>query len=230
MTEEQAKETPFNPFDLTKVWPHGDFPMIEVGHFELNRNPENYFAEVEQAAFEPSNMVPGISWSPDKMLQSRIFAYADAHRYRIGTNYTQLPVNKSKVEVNNYNLDGAMRADIPQYHGAYYEPNSFDGPVEQPEFKEPPLHLDNPTVDRFNHRLGNDDYSQCRALFNLMSPDQKRQLMDNIAEHMKGGNVPLNIVQRQIDVLLKVHPDYGMGLAHRMGIQMGSDKEQSAHH
>ncbi len=229
MTQEQAKKTAYNPFDLTKVWPHRDFPMIEVGYFELNRNPENYFAQIEQAAFEPSNMVPGISWSPDKMLQSRIFAYADVHRYRIGTNYEQLPVNKARVEVHNYNLDGAMRSDVPEYHGAYYEPNSFDGPVQQEAFKDPPLAFDNPTMDRFNHRIGNDDYSQCRALFELMSPDQRRQLMDNIAEHMRGGKVPVEIVNRQVDVLLKVHPDYGLGVAERMGLKIADDSMRHSH-
>lgn len=231
MTQEQAKKTTYNPFDLTKIWPHGEFPMIEVGEFELNRNPENYFAEIEQAAFEPSNVVPGISWSPDKMLQSRIFSYADAHRYRIGTNYLQLPVNKPRVEVHNYNLDGAMNMAVTSYHSAYYEPNSMGGPIQQEDFREPPLKFDNPTMDRFNHRIGNDDYSQPRALFELMNPDQKKQLMDNIAEHMTGGKVPLEIVKRQIDVLLKVHPDYGMGVAERMGIKIASDRPQpTAHH
>ncbi|MBO9668183.1 MAG: catalase [Bdellovibrio sp.] len=227
MTEEQAKTTPYNPFDLTKVWPHKDFPLIEVGMMELNRNPENYHAEIEQAAFEPSNVVPGISFSPDKMLQSRIFAYADAHRYRIGPNYQYLPVNKPKVDVNNYNLDGPMRMDVPTYNGAYYEPNSMGGPVEQGKYKEPPLRFDNPVMYRYNHREGNDDYSQARALFRLMTPDKKRQLMDNIAEHMKGGHVPEHIVRRQVDVLLKVDPEYGMGVAERMNVKIHSDMHPS---
>lgn len=225
MTQDQARTLSFNPFDLTKVWPHKDFPLIELGHFELNRNPENYFTEIEQAAFEPSNIVPGISYSPDKMLQARIFAYADAHRYRLGTNYAQLPVNKPVVETANYNLDGAMRFDIPEYNHAYYEPNSFFGPTQQNNFKEPPLKFENPTVDRFDHRTDNDDYSQCRALFQLMTTSQRSQLMDNIAEHMKAGQVPKTIVQRQIDVFLKVHPDYGLGLAERMGYKIASDQQ-----
>nr|BFD58850.1 catalase [Bdellovibrio sp. CKG001]BFD62275.1 catalase [Bdellovibrio sp. HM001] len=232
MTEEQAKHTPYNPFDLTKVWPHGDFPMIEVGHFELNRNPVNYFAQIEQAAFNPNNMVPGISWSPDKMLQSRTFAYADAHRYRIGTHYEMLPVNRPKVEVHHYHLDGAMRFDTPEYHHAFYEPNSYGGPVQQEQYREPPLRLDDATMDRFNHREGNDDYSQCRALFNLMTPDQKDQLLNNIAEHMKSGQVPEEIVRRQIDVFMRVHQDYGLGLAKLMGIRVYTDAEHRApsHH
>lgn len=223
MTEEDAKSTSFNPFDLTKVWPHGVFPMIEVGHFELNRNPVNYFAQIEQAAFEPSNMVPGVSWSPDKMLQSRIFAYADAHRYRIGTNYNQIPVNRPRGDVENYNLDGAMRTDLPEYHEAFYEPNSFGGPIQQDQYREPPLKFDNPVMDRFDHRAGNDDYSQTGALFRLMNPDQKNQLMDNIAEHMTLGKVPEEIVLRQIRVFMKCDPAYGAGVAQRMKVYIESD-------
>ncbi len=233
MTEDQAKRTSYNPFDLTKVWPHGEFPMIEVGHFELNRNPKNYFAEIEQAAFNPNNIVPGVSWSPDKMLQSRTFAYTDAHRYRIGTHYEMLPVNRPRNEVHHYHLDGAMRMDIPEYDGAYYEPNSFGGPVQQERYKEPPLRLDDPTMDRFDHRKGNDDYSQCRALFRLMSSSQRQQLLDNIAEHMKVGRVPEEIVRRQIDVFMRVDPAYGAGVAERLGITVYSDlleRGSSAHH
>lgn len=232
MTEEQAKKTSYNPFDLTKVWPHGDFPMIEVGILELNRNPTNYFAEVEQAAFNPNNMVPGVSWSPDKMLQSRTFAYADAHRYRIGTHYEMLPVNKPLVEVNTYHLDGAMRMDVPEYNEAFYEPNSFGGPVQQDQYREPPLTFDSAVMDRYDHRKGNDDYSQTRALFRLMSADQKRQLMDNIAESMRMG-VPEEIIRRQIDVFMKVDPEYGAGVAQRMNIQVYAEILQGgapAHH
>lgn len=232
MSEEQAKKTWYNPFDLTKVWPHGEFPMIEVGTMELNRNPTNYFAEIEQAAFNPNNMVPGVSWSPDKMLQSRTFAYADAHRYRIGTHYEMLPVNKPKVEVNHYHLDGAMRLDVPEYNHAYYEPNSFGGPAQQEQYREPPLKLDDATMDRFDHHQGNDDYRQAGDLFRLMDADKKRQLLDNIAEHMKGGNVPEEIVRRQIDVFMRCDPAYGGGLAERMGVKVYSDKYESgsAHH
>ena len=139
MPEKEAETYHINPFDLTKVWPHADYPLIEVGIMELNRNPENYFAEIEQAAFEPSNIVPGISFSPDKMLQARIMSYADAHRYRIGVNYAALPVNKPHSEVNTYHHDGNMRFDDNHGGAVNYEPNSFGGPVEDPRFLEPPL-------------------------------------------------------------------------------------------
>src|SRR5258708_16050514 len=141
MPESDVGKHWYNPFDLTKVWPHADYPLIEVGILELNRNPENYFAEVEQAALSPANIVPGISHSPDKMLQARIFAYADAHRYRVGVNADQLPVNKPRCPVHNYNLDGAMRLAGSPNPDAYYEPNSFNGPVQDERFREPPLKI-----------------------------------------------------------------------------------------
>src|ERR1700692_3350869 len=136
MPEEEAETYRWNPFDLTKVWPHADYPLIDVGILELNRNPEHYFAEIEQAAFSPSNIVPGIGFSPDKMLQGRIFAYADAHRYRVGTHYEMLPVNRPKTAVHHYHADGPMRLDAPKGTDAYYEPNGFGGPVQDKRFAE----------------------------------------------------------------------------------------------
>jgi catalase len=147
MNETDAEKAPYNPFDLTKVWPHKDYPLIEVGMLELNRNPDNYFAEVEQAAFSPANVVPGIGHSPDKMLQLRIVSYADAHRYRLGVNYESLPVNRPKVPVHTYYRDGQMRFDGNGGAAVNYEPNSFKGPTEDPRFKEPPLAIPaTPTV------------------------------------------------------------------------------------
>lgn len=210
MPEQDAAKTPYNPFDLTKVWPHGDYPLIDVGIMELNRNPGNYFAEVEQAAFSPSNIVPGIGFSPDKMLQARIFSYADAHRYRLGTHYEALPINAPKCPVNHYHKDGAMRffPNFPEAD-AYYEPNSFHGPVESPEFAEPPLAVSG-AADRYDHRVGNDDYSQPRALFALFDAGQKARLCANIAESMQG--VPQFIIDRQLGHFEKVHPDYAAGV------------------
>lgn len=219
MTEEQAENCPFNPFDLTKVWPHGDYPPIDFGVIELNRNAENYFAEIEQAAFSPSNKVPGIDYSPDKMLQARVFSYADAHRYRLGTHYEMLPVNRPQCPVHHYHKDGQMRFDAPPGTDAYYEPNSFGGPKEVPEAKEPPLPLSG-DVARYNHRDGNDDYSQPRALFNLLPDDGRERLMDNIAEAM--GPVPVEIQRRQIAHFLKVDPAYGGGVAQRLGVDIDS--------
>jgi catalase len=216
MPEEEADKTPYNPFDLTKVWPHGDYPLIEVGILELNRNPENYFAEVEQAAFEPSNAVPGISFSPDKMLQFRIFAYADAHRYRLGsTNYSSLPVNKPRCPMHSYHRDGTMRFDENGGGSVNYEPNSFGGPVEDPRFKEPPLKIAG-DADRYDHREGNDDYTQAGNLFRLMTQAQKELLFANTARAMAG--VPEEIVRRWIAHCNKADPEYGKGIARQLGI------------
>lgn len=210
MTEEQAKHTRYNPFDLTKVWPHGEFPLIHVGVLELNRNPENYFSEIEQAAFSPSNIIPGVGFSPDKVLQARIFAYADAHRYRIGTHYEALPVNKPQCPVHHYHKDGPMRffENCPNAD-AYYEPNSFGGPAESPEFNEPALTADG-CIDRYDHRDGNDDYSQPRALYQMFSDEQKQRLHSNIAASMQG--VPNAILQLALSHFEKIDPAYAEGI------------------
>src|ERR1700731_4122064 len=147
MPEEKAENYRWNPFDLTKVWPHSDYPLIEVGILELNRNPENYFAEVEQAAFSPANIVPGIGPSPDKMLQARIFSYADAHRYRVGVNAELIPVNKPRCPVHNYHADGGMRLEGKKHPDVFYEPNSFDGPGQDEKYREPALKLSGDPAD-----------------------------------------------------------------------------------
>lgn len=218
MPEKDAEKTPYNPFDLTKVWPHKDYPLIEAGIMELNRNPENYFAEVEQAAFEPSNVVPGIGFSPDKMLQFRVFAYADAHRYRLGAaNYADLPVNKPRCPVHTYHRDGSMRFD-GNYGGAVnYEPNSFEGPTEDSGSKEPPLRISG-DADRYDHRVGNDDYTQAGNLFRLMKPDEKRRLIENLVNAMKP--VPRYIQDRQIQHFLKADAEYGKGVAKGLGLML----------
>ncbi|RBQ29008.1 catalase [Aliarcobacter vitoriensis] len=215
MSEEQAKACNFNPFDLTKVWPHADYPMIKVGTMTLNENPQNYFAQVEQASFSPSNIVPGIGFSPDKMLQARIFSYPDAQRYRVGTHYEMLPVNRPIVEVNTYNLDGSMNFQVKEPTKAFYEPNSFDGAVEDSSFLEPDLEVGD-IAKRYNHRDGNDDFSQPRALFLLMSDNQKEQLFSNIKDAMDG--VPRNIVDRQIALFEQIHSDYASGVKKALGI------------
>ena len=215
MTNEQAKECSFNPFDLTKVWPHKDYPMIKVGVMTLNENPKNYFNEIEQASFSPSNVVSGISFSPDKMLQARIFSYPDAHRYRVGTHYEMLPINRPIVEVNTYHADGSMNYEIKEPTDAYYEPNSFGGAIEDASFAEPAFEAGD-YADRYNHRIGNDDFSQPRALFELMSDYQKEQLFINIAESM--GGVPRNIIDRQLALFEQVHADYAAGVKKALGI------------
>jgi len=211
MPEMEAEKTSYNPFDLTKVWPHGDYPLIEVGVVELNRNADNYFAEIEQAAFSPSNIVPGIGFSPDKMLQARIFAYADAHRHRIGTHYEALPINAPKSPRHNYHKDGAMRffRNDSGNPDAFYEPNSFDGPVEDPGVAEPPLRISGDAA-RWNHRSGNDDFGQPRALFNLFDDAQKARLFANLAAAMHG--IPGFIAERQLALFDQVDPAYGAGV------------------
>jgi catalase len=211
MPELDAEKTPYNPFDLTKVWPHKDYPLIEVGLVELNRNPDNYFAQIEQAAFSPSNVVPGIGFSPDKMLQARIFSYADAHRYRLGTHYESLPVNAPKCPVHHYHKDGPMRffRNDTGNPDAYYEPNSFGGPAQDPSVAEPPLRISGDAA-RYDHREGNDDFSQPRALFRLFDDAQKKRLFSNIADAMEG--VPQFIVDRQLALFDKVDPGYGAGV------------------
>ncbi|MHA2075388.1 MAG: catalase, partial [Candidatus Hodarchaeales archaeon] len=216
MLEEDALKTSYNPFDLTKVWPHGEYPLIEVGVMELNRNPDNYFTDIEQAAFSPSNIVPGISFSPDKMLQARIFSYADAHRYRLGTHYESLPVNRPKSGVAHYHKDGHMRFfnNFKENPDAYYEPNSFGGPKENSKYAEPPLKISG-DADRYDHREGNDDYSQPRALFNLFNDEQKARLFSNIAASMAG--VPEYIIKRQLEHFDIVDPAYGEGVKKALG-------------
>ncbi len=227
MPEADAEKTPYNPFDLTKVWPHADYPLIEVGVMELNRNADNYFAEIEQAAFSPSNIVKGIGFSPDKMLQARIFSYADAHRHRLGTHYEALPVNAPKCPVRHYHKDGAMRffKNDSGNADAYYEPNSFEGPAEAPEYREPPLRISG-DADRYNHRAGNDDYTQPGNLFRLFNGEQRNRLFGNIAEAMQG--VPLHIVRRQIAHFYKADPEYGIGVARRMGISIEEARQLKA--
>jgi len=209
MPEAEAETTPYNPFDLTKVWPHGDYPLHEVGVLELNRNPENYFADIEQSAFSPANVVPGIGHSPDKMLQFRIFSYADAHRYRLGVNYESLPVNQPRVPVNTYHRDGAMRFDGNSGGDPNYEPNSFGGPVEHKRFKEPPLRIDG-DADRYDHREGNDDYTQAGNLYRLMPAAERRRLHAALAGAMCG--VPREIIERQMGHFAKADPAYAAGV------------------
>jgi len=215
MPEHEAETYHVNPFDLTKVWPHADYPLIEIGVMELNRNPENYFADIEQAAFEPSNIVPGISFSPDKMLQARIMSYADAHRYRIGVNYASLPANRAQCPVHTYHRDGKLRFD-GNYGGAVnYEPNSMAGPIEDTRFSEPPLKVAG-AADRYDHRAGNDDYTQPGNLFRLMSAGQQEQLFCNIAEAMDG--VPKRIKARQLAHFYRADPAYGRGVAAKLAL------------
>ncbi|WP_430691716.1 catalase [Pseudomonas fluorescens] len=210
MPETDAATYPINPFDLTKVWPHADYPLIEVGVLELNRNPDNYFADVEQAAFNPANVVPGISFSPDKMLQARLFSYGDAQRYRVGVNHHQIPVNAARCPVHSYHRDGQMRINANAGSTLGYEPNSYQEWVEQPDFREPPLALQG-SADHWNHREDADYFSQPGALFRLMDAAQKQVLFDNTARSIQGASA--QVKQRHIDNCTAADPEYGSGVA-----------------
>ncbi len=225
MPMKDAEKYHVNPFDLTKVWPHGDYPLIEFGELVLDRNPANYFQEVEQAAFEPANVVPGIGFSPDKMLQARLFSYPDAHRYRLGTNYATLPVNSPHAtEAQNYHRDGAMRFDGNGGSSVNYEPNSFGGPAEDPKFKQEAYDFEITGVAaRYDHREGNDDYTQAGNLFRLMTEEQQERLIGNLAGAMK--TVPANIQLKQIRHFAKADARYGEGVARALGINLGDIAE-----
>lgn len=216
MTEEQARQYAINPFDLTKVWPHTDFPLMEIGQLELNRNVENYFAETEQAAFSPSNMVPGVGASPDKMLQGRLFAYADAHRYRVGANNQQLPINRPHCPVHNYQRDGSMThgAQCPfsgqnQNSSVNFYPNDReDAPQPKPEIAEPPMPLAEKAWIKAYDTRDDDNYSQAGELFRLMSEDQKQQLAHNIAAGLSQATE--SVQKRMVQHFTLCDPDYGM--------------------
>ncbi|NUB15978.1 catalase [Azospirillum brasilense] len=226
MPEAEADSYRINPFDVTKVWPHADYPLVEIGELVLNRNPENFFAEVEQAAFSPANVVPGISFSPDKMLQGRLFAYADAHRYRLGANHQTLPVNRPHAaEVRNHQRDGAMRFDGNGGGSPNYEPNSFGGPVQNRAVGEPPLRITGDAA-RYDHREGNDDYAQAGALFRLIGAEAQERLMDTIANSL--GEAPGFIQRRQLAPFFAADPAYGAGIAKRLGLTAAAQPEEAA--
>ncbi|PZE19510.1 catalase KatA [Paenibacillus xerothermodurans] len=215
MPLEDANTYRFDPFDVTKVWSQKDYPLIEVGRMVLNRNPENYFAEVEQATFSPGSFVPGIEASPDKMLQGRLFAYADAHRYRVGVNHNTLPINRPKAEVNNYQRDGFMRGDGNGGGSVYYEPNSYGGPKESPEDRPAPFTVsgeaDSVAYDRDDH------YTQAGDLYRLMTEDERTRLVRNIVAAMKPVDKD-EIKIRQVGHWFKADPELGTRLAEGLGL------------
>ncbi len=200
------------------MWPHGDYPLQEVGELVLDRNPENYFAEVEQAAFEPRNIVPGMGYSPDKMLQARLISYPDAHRYRLGVNYDALPVNKAQCPFATYHRDGMMRFDNNGGPSVNYEPNSFGGPVEDKRYVERPKRVSG-AVARHNHRNDSNYYTQPGNLFRLLTPDAKQRLISNIVGSL-GNGVPRSIQELQVQHFYKADPAYGEGVAKGLGIDV----------
>ncbi|OPX40771.1 MAG: catalase [Desulfobacteraceae bacterium 4484_190.3] len=218
MTEEEATKLPYNPFDLTKVWYKKDYPLIEVGVMELNKNPENYFAEVEQSAFNPASVVPGIGFSPDKMLQGRLFSYGDTQRYRLGVNHHLIPVNRARCPFHSYHRDGQMRVDGNYGSTLGYEPNSYGEWQEQPDFSEPPLTLSGAAAHWNAREDDSDYYTQPGKLFRLMSKEQQEALFGNTARAMD--DVPEMIKIRHIGNCLKADPTYGEGVAKALGISL----------
>ncbi len=221
MTEEEAATYRFDPFDVTKVWPHSEFPCRTVGSLVLDRNPKNYFAEVEQAAFAPSNFIPGIEASPDKLLQGRLFAYQDAHRYRIGANYTQLPVNCPYMarSASNHQRDGFMydgaAGDAPNY-----EPNSFDNVNEQPEHKPTPMAVSGDAAAQARD-YQQDDFIQAGDLYRLMDDGEKQRLIENLAGSLS--QVTNKDIQlRALCNFFRADAEYGGRLAQALGIEIPS--------
>lgn len=220
MTDTQAKSHRHNPFDVTKVWPKGEYPLMEVGVMELNQYPENYFAEVEQAAFSPANVVPGIGFSPDRMLQGRLFSYGDAQRYRLGVNASQIPVNAPRCPFHSYHRDGAMRSDGNLGGTPTYWPNSKGAWAgDNPDLQEPPLELDGAAA-HWDHRVDDDHYEQPGNLFQLMSPVQRQLLFENTARAM--GDAREEVKRRHIENCRRAHPAYGAGVATALGLSGSS--------
>jgi catalase len=219
MTPEQAKTYRFDPFDITKVWPHGDFPLIQIGRMVLDRNPKNYFTDVEQAAFSPGNFVPGIAASPDKMLQARVHSYHDAHLYRLGPNYQLLPVNAPKaVRLSNYQRDGYMRIDANGEGGPNYYPNSFGGAEPDPQAGEPPFEVSGMAA-RHAYDHPNDDFVQAGDLYRKVMTDEDRDhLIGNIVAHL--GNAQKRIQMRQTAIFYKADRDYGTRVARSLELDV----------
>lgn len=224
MTDEQAKKFKWNPFDVTKVWPHGEYPLIDVGVMELNKIPENYFADVEQSAFAPAHVVNGIGLSPDKMLQGRILTYPDAHRYRLGVNYEQIPVNRPITEVNNYERDGYMRVDGNGGDNPNYYPNSFDNIEPDKNYQEPAMELDSTIADYFDRNKNDDDhYTQPGDLFRKVMTDQEREnTISNLVGALSAVDGPKKneILQRQLNHFYKVDKELGLTLSEKLNVKL----------
>lgn len=224
MRPEEADRYPFDAFDVTKVWPQKDYPLIPMGKMTLNRNPENYFTEVEQAAFSPGNLVPGIAISPDKMLQGRVFSYPDTHRHRLGTNFDMIPVNRPKTQINTYQRDGAM--NMHSYGGPNYYPNSFEGPQPDKKYTVPPVDVSG-IATRHEYELSDIDYIQAGDLYGrVLSEYDKANLVGNIVAHIQ--NAAKRIQLRQTAIFYKAHEDYGTRIASGLGLDINEVKRLAA--
>ena len=227
MPEAEARTYKINPFDLTKTWSQKDYPLIDVGVLELNVVPRNYFADVEQSAFAPAHVVDGISYSPDKMLQGRILSYPDAHRYRLGVNYEQLPVNRCPFAVNNYERDGSMRLDGNGADAPNYFPNSFDDIKADESYRHTPFELDGLVADNYDRNAEgeNDHYSQPGIFWReVLSPEDKQNLVHNIVGAMKGISGPKKdeIINRQLCHFFRADIGLGMAIAQGLGLDMNT--------
>ncbi len=233
MAQEQTKTFKWNPFDLTKVWPHGDFPMIDVGVMELNEIPQNYFRDVEQAAFAPAHVVDGISYSPDKMLQGRLLSYPDAHRYRLGVNYELLPVNKCPYLVDNYQRDGHMQVGDNGGAAPNYRPNSFDDIIVDENYKEQAMELDSSIADFYDrNKNDNDHYTQPGMLYRkAMNEQDRKNLVNNIVGSMRGisGEKKDEIINRQLCHFFRVDIQLGMAIASGLGVAIDDKVKEHVH-
>jgi catalase len=223
MTAEAAKSYRFDPFDITKVWPHADYPLLPIGRMVLNRNPENFFAEVEQVAFSPGNFVPGIGASPDPLLQGRLFSYPDTQRHRLGPNFHMLPVNAPKAAVeSNYQRDGAMRFDKNGSGSPNYWPNTFSGPAPDPSVVAPPIEVSGMAAHHV-FELGDVDFIQAAALFRrVMSDTDRDHLVGNLVSHLGGAQKRIQL--RQTALFHKVDDEYGERVAKGLGLDPGEVK------
>jgi catalase len=227
MTPDQAKSYRFDPFDITKVWPHKDFPLLPFGRLVLDRNPSNYFADVEQAAFSPGNFVPGIGPSPDRLLQGRLFSYHDTHRHRLGTNYHLIPVNMPKAAAElSYQRDGFMRTDLNGGDGPNYWPNTFGGPQPDPTVAPPPIDVAG-IAARHVYRSGDVDFVQAGELYGkVMNDEQRAHLIDNLVSHMRGAQKQLQL--RQTALFYKANPEYGERVAKGLALSQDEVKRLAA--
>ena len=222
MTDEQAKAYEWNPFDITKVWYHKDFPLMDVGIMELNKIPENYFRDVEQAAFDPAHVVDGIGYSPDKLLQGRLLSYPDAQRYRLGVNYEQIPVNQCPYGSSNYQRDGLMQVGDNGGANPNYRPNSFDDIIVDERYKEPPMQMEATVADWFDRNENDDDhFTQPGLLYReVMSAKDRENLVSNIVNSMKGicGEKKDEIINRQLGHFFKADRQLGLLVSKGLGV------------
>lgn len=224
MSEDQAMAFEFNPFDVTKVWPHKEYPLIDVGMMELHTIPENYFRDVEQAAFAPAHVVNGISYSPDKMLQGRILSYPDAQRYRLGANYEHIPVNACPYMTSNYQRDGLMQVSKNGGANVNYRPNSFDDILVDENYKEPAMILESYVADWYDRNNNdNDHYSQpAKLVTKVMTDIDRTNLIDNIVNSMKGitGDKKEEIIYRQLCHFFRIDINLGAAISKGLGIEL----------